>query len=175
MYGSPSGFGAVRASLAAVLLLALVVLPAVPVAHADGAGTDRLLIAEMEAVTTGTGKLAGAVAKPDFGTAAAQVSAVSRNWPAIRAELERRGEAALIAEFESALESVKTAVEGRDVEAATAAAGDLKASLNRVNATLGSVDTDGGRVVRALVIPLLLAAAVAGTLPALARRAGVRL
>ena len=70
---------------------------------------------------------------------------------------------------------VSTAVEAGDQEAASANAGQLTEALGAVNNSLESADFNGGRIVTALLLPLLLIAALTLALPAIIRKAGVKL
>lgn len=180
MNGSLCDFGGAWRVLVAFLLpvtILLLTLPGASTANADGpdTGTSRLLIAEMKAIRTNTGRLTGALAKPDFGTAASQASAISQNWPAVRDELERRDETVVASNFESAMSSLTAAVEAEDADAAAASALNLGSALNSVEAALGTVDVDGGRLINALLVPLLLIAAITVALPAIARKMEVKL
>lgn len=177
MHRSPLGFMTARMLVIGLLMLAFIISAAAPPVDAAGpdAGTNRLLIADMESLKASVGKLSGALAKQDFETAGSQVSVVSSNWPAVREELARRGDSSAIGRFESALEAVQAAVESQDSDAAAASAADLSSALAGVNSALASVDVDGGRVIQALVLPLLLIAVIALVVPGVARRVGVKL
>ena len=163
-------------ALLAVATAALAPPPAVQAQSGDdGRAAPRLLIAEMEALTASAGKLSGAVSKADFETAKGQLATINGNWPAVRAELQDRGESGVINGFESALSGLSTAVETGDAEAAAAGAGQLQRALGTVNETLESADLDIGRLLGAVGLPLLIIAALTALLPTAMRRIGVKL
>ena len=179
---SPMAIGILGSSGARVLFVTLLAcafaaIPLAPSARADGpaAGTDRLLITEMAAIKASAGKLSSALEQADFETANGQLAAIKGNWAAVRSELERRDSTEIVAGFESAMSRVSTAVEAGDQEAASANAGQLTEALGAVNKSLESADFNGGRIVTALLLPLLLIAALTLALPAITRKAGVKL
>ncbi len=174
--GIPGSPGA-RVLFVTLLACTIAAIPLAPSARADGpdAGTDRLLITEMAAIKASAGKLSSALKKADFKAANSQLAAIKANWPAVRSELERRDSTQIIAGFESAMSRVSTAVEAGDQKAAPANAGQLTEALGAVNKSLESADFDGGRVLAALLLPLLLIAALTLALPAITRKLGVKL
>lgn len=174
MCGRSSHSRVARCVLAAVLALTLAAAQLTPT-RAEGPGTDRLLISEMGALKGGVRGLPGAVAKKDFDAAQRHLKNINRNWPAVRSELERRGDSDAIASFESSLEPVATALETRDGESASAQATALRGALDSVSSALESPEFDGRRIVAALLLPLMLIAAIAASLPAIARKVKVRL
>ncbi|MDO8615100.1 MAG: hypothetical protein Q7T33_05125 [Dehalococcoidia bacterium] len=162
-------------ALLAAAITAFAPAPAVYAQPGDERAAPRLLIAEMEALTAGAGKLSGAVRKADFETAQSQLATINRNWPAVRAELQRREKSDVINSFESALGGLSTAIEAGDEEAATVGTAQLQRALGAVNETLGSADLDAGRILGAVGLPLLIIAAITAVLPAAGRRIGVKL
>ncbi len=163
----------------AILVASIAALAPTPAAHAqpgDGErAAPRLLITEMEALKAGAGKLSGAVRKSDFETAGSQLATINRNWPAVRAELQRRGESSIISDFESAIAGVGAAIEAADQDAASADAGRLQQALGSVNRALESADLDIGRLLGAVGLPLLIIVALTALLPTAGRRIGVKL
>lgn len=166
--------GVARCVLAAVMGVMLAGVQLTPV-RAEGPGTDRLLISEMQGLKAGINGLPGAVAKEDFDAAQPHLANIDRSWPAVRSELDRRGDADAIASFESYLESASMAVEAGDGEAASSQADALRGALSTVSSALDSPELDGGRVVRALLLPLMLIAVLTAVIPSVARKVKVQL
>lgn len=173
------GPGARIVFVVALLVVAIAAFAPALAVHAepndDERAAPRLLIAEMEALTAGSAKLSGAVRKDDLETAKAQMATINRNWPAIHAELKRRGESGVISDFESAASGLSTAIEAGDKEAAAAHVGQLQQALGVVNETLGSADLDAGRLLGAVGLPLLIIIALTALLPSAGRWTGVKL
>ena len=165
-----------RSLVAALLVVALAAAwPASP-ALADGpaAGTEQLLTVEMDALKARIARLPGVLGAGDMEAARGQLSTIDKNWPAVREELDRRGDAQTLAAFESAVGSVSRAVEAGDAAAAADAAAGLPGALTTVGDALGSARLDVARLLGALAIPLLLVAAITMVMPRITRTIGVK-
>jgi hypothetical protein len=163
-------------ALALLLTAAFAAMAATGTAGADGsdAGTSRLLLDEVEAIRANTASVSRALADDDAHSAHGEVGGISDNWPAVRSELEQRGDAATIAEFEDALADLDAAVGDGDAEAAATANARLGAALDEALDSMATVDVDGERVLTAFVIPLLLVAAISISIVAGSQKLGVK-
>ena len=152
----------VVAVLIAICVLGVLMwLPNPALAHdheggsAVGMRRDRLMTDEVGAIGSSLSRIAPSVAKGDFKAIKTALKTIEGNWVALEAELEVRGEQALVESFTESLRALTEASNKADKPGVSQSTEKISGVFAEIKKSLGRVEVDISKFAIAITIFVL--------------------